>query len=638
MKQLDANVRTTAELAAEVARYAASTVECDRVFGTRLKEEEQYPRHTNLSTLQGRIVRSCLLDMHDIVREALAPLSDFRTHMCFVTRNSIARLNSHKLTPSPLREYDGFDELKPQSSYLNDWESTPTHETLLGELGRVSKDSEHEKQVRSFRCFTQAYFDPKGTFALEFSNNTAEPEYTIIRSSNAFRREKLCAGENWWKQEDLDNTIFAFTRFISAKYNAHYGESHTEQRLYLIAVGSHALPRGLTPELAYEHKSFLLSTVQSAWIALSTDVATAPPDTLARLATTLPQIDSAMTSCLALGIMHAQEVATSALEKEKAEFKELLATVKDARAHFDAFESSIKSIFRSVEEPARLVQRFADELYTTVLDRNPAREAYTSSVDPRVTLPVIHDDNDIRDAFTRGHSSDIMARLKRTFGDKAVTRFLGHKQAVESKDLLWLKRYVYKLFAADEARDQMHLRFGMLRAVLLWRVAADENWDEQSLLRLRMADGDEPLVDDPREFIGHLGVAIQAWLQPRDVEERRVLAEYTTNSTHCTVSLSCNDSTRAVDQDKIEALARRIHDGTPGGSLTSALQALAKSSKYARPRVLIEGSSTDANVGRLLRLEWPVHADERLRCAVELRYHLDPRDLTKKSMILRFPN
>lgn len=644
MQQIDQHVLTASALTDLVECYRRSPDYCDQHFGAELAQHAS-SRSAFLTTLPGRITRSCLLDLYDIVRGCLVPCTTFATHMCFITRNSIASIDRRRLTPSAQRTYDGYDELQPQRDYINDWNFTPDPAQLLQALSRVSPESREEGLVRSFRCFSDAYFEAHGTFVVQFPADPSRDVFSIVSGDQLDKSRPLVVPSQWALQEDLDSAIVAFCKFFAAKYRVSAHAARGDDRtLYLLAVGSHALPRGLAVETAHKSKSTLLSTIQSAWIVISVPSAEAGGGLITRLAVGLPQLDSAMTSCLALNLMHQQEGAIQALMTQVAEHRELRELVRRTDKSFRAYERRVDPLFRSVAEPSERIRRLAHDLQRNVLATSGEGSTYESPTTPGGRPSVLHREGAMQSGFTDTHASDLRFWMDRHLSASAIQRFLKHDKATAAH-LESLKRCVYKLCIEGELETESYLTVGMLRAALLWQLQWPPTPVAANGAPVVAADFDAPLIpmyrlrsviERPLDFVLALAAAVQAWLEPSDSTEPRIATAYERFETLCTFTLWSDDSVRSVDHSKIVELAGAIDLQRPApalrsGSLTRALrEMLIASHAGTRPVPQVAAVTWKEQSGKELQIPWALAAQNV--CSVSLIYDFDPANAARKAV------
>ena len=106
-------------------KLCKSNVSAEAHFGKQLNLQvaikSRHSKRADLDTGSERILRACVFEVFDILRRHCEE-PEMLVHMCFVTRNDIASCLENRLTPAKkLRAWDGFDELKPQTNYKNDW-------------------------------------------------------------------------------------------------------------------------------------------------------------------------------------------------------------------------------------------------------------------------------------------------------------------------------------------------------------------------------------------------------------------------------------------------------------------------------------------------------------------------------------
>jgi hypothetical protein len=514
------------------------------------------------------------LDIYDAVKGA-CQTSDFHTHMLFLTRNAMGQVEGERLTPKVDQIFDGFDELRPQTRYISDWAGHPTRDDILSALGGVTAGSQHQDLVRSLTCFRAAYFQRAGRVVVQFSDDWTHDQFQFASSEN-FEPSTLQAGEEWHKQDTLGGALIALCKFAAAKHRARFNGGGVRV-LYLMTVGSHTVPpRRMDSALLQPSQAPLLSVIQSVWVVLSVPVASASEALLRRLAVTLPAIEDAMKSSLILNLLHQQEALQEEANAEVAAYDALKSEIRNAGRSYQLFQESIDKIIRVTQTPSEVLRRFANVLRKTLLASK--NQEYESPVAKSTNgKPVmrcgIHAVDTNPSLYTKGYEEDLAHYLKEAIeSEHARTRFLGAAEVPpDVRHLLWLKSFVYRLFADGEHSRLEMVRFGMLRAATRWRVSqmgvhfkgdvcrGTLDLDRRALLAAKDPTTQQPLFQDIREFVAGLAAAIDAWLGPwADEDDSKPDTEFRELQDRCEVTLIGGRAEGQPDRKKVLEMLHRL--------------------------------------------------------------------------------
>ena len=225
------HIATDTQLNAHLAELQKSSVRAERHFADQLGGVlYDNVGRADLGTVTGRILRSCVFDVFEILRRH-CPDEEMLVHMCFVNRHGIDACEGEKITPSKIRIWDGLDELKPQKKYKNDWNGDITSDHLENGL---TGGEELKEQVRSFRCYKRSYFEPAGSFVAHLPKTAEDTEIIFMRSSDQVAKE-FSPDSGWEGQNDLDSAVLAFSKFVRKQFSVQYPAEGTRS-LFLISV------------------------------------------------------------------------------------------------------------------------------------------------------------------------------------------------------------------------------------------------------------------------------------------------------------------------------------------------------------------------------------------------------------------
>lgn len=556
MHSIADHVLFKSELDEQLKDLVASRNECDRDFASKLLEASRdgASARVDLEGLQGRIIRSCVLDIYDAVKRA-CQTSDFHTHMLFLTRNTMGQVDRHRLTPRGGQLFDGFDELRPHAQYLSDWATQPSRDGILSALEAVTVDSQHQGLVRSLTCFRDAYFQRAGNVVVQFSDDWTCDRFEIVRSEN-YEVGPLLASDDWHGQDKLDDALVALCKFSAAKHRARFNRGGS-RTLYLMTVGSHTVPPRRRDSKSLEPSQVpFLSVIQSVWVVLSVPAASASAELLRRLAVTLPAIEDTMKSSLVLNLLHQQEVLQEQARAEIAAYDALKAQIRDAGKSYRLFQESIDRVIRVTETPSEVLRRFANVLGSTLLASKEVKyrsPAVKDAKGDRAIRDGIHAVDRVESLYNADYAADLAWYLEDAFASSYTRkRFLGSAGGLPRvEDLKWLKNYVYRLFADGEHSRCEDVKFGMLRAASRWRVGSTgelfrqsgtsceiRDLDKRILLSAKDPNTSESWLQDTREFVVGLAAVIESWLGPwADEDESEPRTVFRELNGRCEVTL-----------------------------------------------------------------------------------------------------
>lgn len=503
-------IATEGALDAELVKLCRSPIPAETHFGNELKKyQDENNRHAVLATASGRILRSCVFDVFESLRR-VCDKSSMLVHMCFVNRHDVAGCDGIRLMPSGLGTWDGFDELKPQEAYKNDWETPILPPNVLAGLSGAP-DTKPSGLVRSFLCFWESYFESAGSFVVRLPDSVDSNQLVFVRS-NSIQEDPITVPHGWEAQEELNGAVLAFSKFTLQKFLRTYPAGANHRTLYLISVGSNVLPWGDLRRSGKKDADWESApSVQAVWVVLSLLTSETTDDTLRELSRTILGIDAAMTQSLVFDLAQKQQEVIGALEHKLDIVERMRETIRLACEPYRAFSDSISLVFRDVQPSNAILAELANDLSNSLfLDRT---SSYRSLADGTTPLQGIHtlNESDTK-TFQAHHRKDLAIRLKKYLGDDRLQAFTKHMRNDEVARLKFLKRHVHDVFADRKAERNSVVTLGAIRAGIFWKFGAlSEAGDDEVFLYV-----DKTFVDDYREFIGAFTGIIDAWLQPGD--------------------------------------------------------------------------------------------------------------------------
>ena len=648
------NIASEAQLKDALTTFSSSECGVEHHFGNQLSKVIYGNKgRADLSNVEGRILRSCVLEIFDILRNVCADES-MLIHMCFVNRHGIKSCEDGRLVPSSMRLWDGLDELRPQVKYNNEW--TPIDVEELKIAIAANEDFETSDLVRSFKCFWESYFTNDGSFAAQLPDGIDRNDITII-PSHSTKPKSLSIDLTWENQESLSHAVLAFSKLAQKKFRHLHEATCNSRTLYLISVGSNVLSWG---DPARTNRTIIDRPdieLQAAWVVISLPSTVITDDTLAHFSLAASSIDAAMSQSLVMDktnelsqklesernlrikldeTLETEKKLKDRLQSDSNQLASIREKILDSSEHYRIFSHSVARVFQTVESSVAVLTNLANDLASTVFNiqasvsYQPGGEA---GAEPLFPLHSIDTEVDLQKKFDNNpkYGEDLDFRLMKHLGPERAKAFKEHKKTPLSR-AIFMKSCVYRMFSSDHVKDEQSIKFGSFRAALFCRCEI-LNWDVSngtdavpvggkldetgSCVRdeTAMAIHDGMLIEDANVFISGLSDLINAWLAPGEDYTSWIKIDFKENSDKTRhFDFYGGGFQRHVDSAKMSALAfnaqqavkRREFSG--GGNLQRALFDILSASMHAAPKVEFLPLDKDGlDVGCKLTCRWPHH-------------------------------
>lgn len=569
-------IATETALAGELSRLGGGNIPAEIHFAAQLARELYgNVRRADLGTVTGRILRSCVFDVFEILRRH-CPDEQMLVHMCFVNRHGIEACDGRKITPSTIRIWDGLDELQPQSKYKNDWTGQITPAYLLEGLNDTAALNE---QVRSFRCFAESYFAATGSFVARLPKTVEETEIIFLRSRNQVE-EKFNPANGWEDQNELDNAVLAFSKFVLKKFAILYPNDVSTRSLFLISVGSHLFPWGDPRRAGASHAEWRTAPpVQAVWVVLSLPIQSLNSLTLPALWRAISEIDSAMSQSLAFDYAVEKSDALERVQRDARELKRIRNVIESAAKSYSQFSDRVADVFRTVQPPNTILADLANNLDFSLFTSPGV--SFESVAKPGEKPRGVHwlNEDDLKHIGNEPiYALELEHRLKKFLSEDRMAAFRHHHPTC-FEGLKFIKMHVYKVFANSKADECQAVQFGSVRAGLFWKCREPiGSLDIRPILSTK----DRDVILNHREFIGALAGIAAAWLEPGDVDTQWIDVLVDIKPEGTTFKFFGGNSLRWTNEESLRSLVENIKSSLSknadgGGDLKASLLRLLRS-------------------------------------------------------------
>lgn len=584
-------------------QFANDLAKSDEQSAINVKE-----KRVSLSSESGRILRASLFEVLESLKRAYWS-EELKIHMMFIARSGVAGCTENgNITPVPVRDWDGFDALRVQNLYIEDWDTKPREQEILAAL---AADGPQTNCVRSLRCYRDSFFEMRGSFAMQFGSEEQD-EVTIVRADN-YTPTPFKVLNSWFNQDTIDEAICAFVQFSRRRFREEFPASRETCSLIWIAVGSNSFGWGDIKRASDGWGKLGESDLlQSAWILISVPKKDldARHSLLSRFATTIPEIDGALTQSLILESHRKQGMIMARLKADMKEMDALKDKVRQVAEVHMQLNQRIKALSAATQESTSALRALANDLSDTWQAGHGFR--YDAMFDSAIKIAADHN-IEYFEADAR-YAHDLRLRLENELGESAAKRFLtGGFDFLKARSL---KEYVCRAFSDTHAKSHEHFLFGSLRAALLWRCVPEPGLEDDHLLfstRTRLIEDESThLIEDGRKMISVLVALVHAWLGPGNEERYWIRAK---RKDHCSYRFSGGWLERAVDPEKLSRLAEELmlcslaHRPMTGGDLTQALWQLTRVSPLAPPLIKY---GNDKEFGHSILVKWPGFSDRAI--------------------------